>query len=237
MILFSPKTALSLVPEYPVCLEIDRPAAARGVELGGVLLLQSSRLNLRNSVKRILVRDYLSKKQLREIESISRETLGNVPVNLMTGLPGLDPVRQREIRFRRFASLNNEESLMQDSVPNWYGNLKVSYGPSETFHKNTLIGEQPKLPDPDVYSLKRSDPSTPSNFERGDRVAYRYTNVRLPSSAETRDIPMTRSMTQQPPTGVVVGVDEKHIHVRWHNESKIQRVPVRAGVFLVKVPD
>ena len=250
IMLFSPKTARRLMPEYPICLVFDRTVTRNGVTLGGVHLKEGNRLDMADSLNRIMIRDYLSQHQAGTIYNIIRESMGFVPTYLLTDLPGVNP------EPRKVAAITHPEppegfyEAIEEAVErmnsmhmnNWYEVAKqkakkIAEGPSDTFGKEFLIGKQPKTPDPDEVATKYELPHRALSLKKGDRVAYRYTNVKLPVNNQSGSMPMTRSLVQTPKTGTIQMIDSDHIHIKWDDASEVQKVPVDQEMFLIKVHD
>lgn len=239
IILFSPKTARRLMPEYPICLVFDRSVAKTGLTLGGIHLRESNRLDMADSLQQIMLRDYLNEHQANAIYQIVKESMGHVPTYLMTDVPGLNPEQRKvaKIVYPGSAEGYHEAPEEVKNMSNWYEHSKKAAGPSDTFGKDFLIGKQPKVPDPDEVTTKYELPHKALSLKKGDRVAYRYTDVKLPVNNQSRSMPMTRSLVQTPRTGTVDWIDSDHIHVKWDNAPEVQKVPVDQEMFLMKVSD
>ena len=237
IMLFSPEVGKKLLPEYPLCLVFDRKVAQTGRTLQSIHLRESNRLDIDDSLKRIMLRDYLSESHTHQIYRIIKECMGYVPTYLMTGLPG-----ETYEKVAATIPLNNTEGEeINDMGSNWYNAatkaLKVAEGPSETFGKEFTIGKQPQIPDPEQVETHYELPHKALNLKRGDRVAYRYTNLQLPDHSGTKNIPMTRSLVQQPKAGRIELIDSNHIHILWDGAKEVQKIPVSAEVFLMKLGD
>lgn len=235
IMLFSPKVARRLMPEYPVCLVFDRTVAKDGLTLGGIHVRQSNRLDMDNALKRIMIRDYMSEEDVNKIYAIVKQTAGYIPAYLLTALPGV------EMDMRKAASTEQPADQLDNKqgniMGNWFTRFVQSAGPADTFGKEFLVGKQPRIPDPEEMKTEYKFPHKALSLKQGDRVAYRYTDVKLPVNNDSMSLPFTRSLVQTPRMGTVKLIDHEHIHVLWDGSDKPQMIPLDQDMFLIKAED
>jgi hypothetical protein len=247
IMLFGLRTAQKLMPEYPICLALDRSICKIGHSYGGVMVLESNRLHLADALQRVLLRPYLSSKHVKTINDILTDTYGFVPVHIMHDLPGYayEKVAGRFTAEEKqaFASTSMNEGVegLKIMANNWYEKAMESQGPRETYDKPFLIGKLPKEPfeEDDVLKSVYEKPQDMAKWRVNDRGVFRYTDLALNSNggygAKTKHVPITRSLIQNPIAFTVRRIDDNCITIKVDGGDKEQQIPLDQQHFLTKV--